>query len=151
VFCPPRSLAVVLAVVDVADFDGSLPRAALKALLPRDTETGGLKTPRDVDLVIAVNKVSSQHGLPLRTQPVHHHSSASPLDYGRTLTASQTNVNAQIPHISEHFFYLGGYLNECIFSHSSLFWGRCNFLLHLEDLSAIPQCTFLLCRNSITR
>eukprot|EP00873_Tetraselmis_striata_P015974 jgi/Tetstr1/436238/TSEL_025082.t1 len=49
--------SVVLAVVDVADFDGSLPRAALKALLPRDHETGGLRTPSDVDLVIAVNKV----------------------------------------------------------------------------------------------
>lgn len=54
---PCLVIAVVLAVVDVADFDGSMPRAALKALLPRDYETGGLRTPRDVDLVIAVNKV----------------------------------------------------------------------------------------------
>lgn len=49
--------AVVLVVVDISDFDGSLPRTALQALLPRDIETGGLRTPQDTDLVIAVNKV----------------------------------------------------------------------------------------------
>jgi len=49
--------SVILAVVDISDFDGSLPRAALRSLLPKDAETGGLKTPRDTDLVIAINKI----------------------------------------------------------------------------------------------
>jgi hypothetical protein len=31
----PHRRAVVLCVVDVADFDGSLPRAALSAIVPR--------------------------------------------------------------------------------------------------------------------
>ena len=51
--------AVVLVVVDISDFDGSLPRSALQAVLPRDADTGGLRTPNDTDLVIAVNKVAT--------------------------------------------------------------------------------------------
>jgi ribosome biogenesis GTPase A len=45
--------AVVLAVVDLADFDGSLPRAALRALAPR-VSAGRL--PRDFRFVIAATK-----------------------------------------------------------------------------------------------
>ena len=47
---------VVAVVVDVADFDGSLPRWALQQLLPRDAEGRACTTP-GVRLVVLANKV----------------------------------------------------------------------------------------------
>ncbi|KAI8103575.1 hypothetical protein M9435_004910 [Picochlorum sp. BPE23] len=49
--------AVVLIVVDLADFDGSLPRLAIRSLLQsNDTENLSSATPSDFKLVIAANK-----------------------------------------------------------------------------------------------
>lgn len=57
--------AVVLCVVDVSDFDGSLPRLALQTLLPRGT---GDQLPQDFGfkLMIAVNKFDT---LPVQATP----------------------------------------------------------------------------------
>ena len=49
--------AVVLVVVDLADFDGSLPRVAIRSLLQSsDTKNLSNSTPSDFKLVIAANK-----------------------------------------------------------------------------------------------
>lgn len=51
----PGKSTVVVAVVDAADFDGSLPRNALKALWPKDRE-GRPVRPRGTHLVLVANK-----------------------------------------------------------------------------------------------
>ncbi|KAK9814077.1 hypothetical protein WJX72_000361 [[Myrmecia] bisecta] len=49
--------AVILCVIDIADFDGSLPRSALRSLLPAThLEDGGVSVPAGYRLVLAVNK-----------------------------------------------------------------------------------------------
>ena len=52
---------IVLVVVDVADFDGSLPRAELRAMLPPLEEGGGTSSSSTapVSLVLAVNKADT--------------------------------------------------------------------------------------------
>ncbi|KAL4448813.1 hypothetical protein ABPG77_007530 [Micractinium sp. CCAP 211/92] len=52
--------SVVLCVVDVADFDGSLPRGALRSILPPDLRQGPIDVSRSLPLgfrlIVAVNK-----------------------------------------------------------------------------------------------
>lgn len=52
--------SVVLCVVDVADFDGSLPRSALRSILPPDLRQGPIDVSRSLPLgfrlIVAVNK-----------------------------------------------------------------------------------------------
>ena len=60
----PHRRAVVLAVVDVADFDGSLPRAALAAILPRgDDRFLLLQTPTTLLLGMGCGHQTHAHRL----------------------------------------------------------------------------------------
>ena len=95
--------AVVLCVVDMADFDGSLPREALQELLP-DLEEGQYESPATLGyrLVIAASKVDL---LPPQASPARLQVESQPLScWGLHLPTCEAHLSKPcallLPHRS---------------------------------------------------